>query len=145
MTGTCVLHIVPINSIRLPTVGNAPSLNTLARNPVIQCLRGRVPTPVFLDNPQSLTDPSFDPQINPPTPAHPGFEHELSLLTTVHGLVHGSERLPISYIIFFNTISCLYGCCCHLSNTLSNQFSVFVSLLMAGSFSLLPRNWWESG
>lgn len=88
MKGACILHIVPINSIRLPTVRNTPSLNTLARNPVIQCLRDRVPTPAFLDNPQSLTDPSFDLRINPPTPAHSGFVHELhslSLLTTVHG------------------------------------------------------------
>lgn len=40
----------------------------LARNPLI-LLWDRVPTPVFLDNPQSLTDPCFALQINPP-PQH---------------------------------------------------------------------------
>lgn len=54
MKGTCLLHIILINSIRLLSVINTPSLNTLTRHPLIQCLQDRVPTPVFLDNPQSL-------------------------------------------------------------------------------------------
>lgn len=77
MKGACLLHVVLISSIRLLTVMNTPSLNTLARNPLIQCLRHSVPTPVFLDNPQSLTDPRFNFWISPPAPAHSGFVNEL--------------------------------------------------------------------
>lgn len=81
MKGTCLFHIVLINSIRLLTVMNTPSLNTLTRHPLIQCLQDRVPTPVFLDNPQSLTDPCFNLRIRPFTPAHSGFVHELRSLS----------------------------------------------------------------
>jgi len=81
MKGTCLLHIVLINSIRLLTVMNTPSLNTLARNPLIQCIQDGVPTTVFLDDPQSLPDPCFNLQINPPTTAHSGFVHGLQSLS----------------------------------------------------------------
>lgn len=74
---TSLFHTVLISSIRLLTVMNPPSLNTLARNPLIQCLWHSVLTPVFLDNPQSWTNPCFSLWINPSTPAHFGFMDEL--------------------------------------------------------------------
>lgn len=43
LKGTCLLHIVLITSIHLLTVRNAPLLNTLARNPLIQCLQDKTP------------------------------------------------------------------------------------------------------
>lgn len=43
LKGTCLLHIVLITSIRLLTVRNTPPLNTLARNPLTQCLQDKSP------------------------------------------------------------------------------------------------------
>lgn len=95
MKGTCpLLHIVLINSIRLLTVMNTPSLNTLARNSLIRCFWDRVPTIALLDNPQSLTDPCFDLQRNLPIPARSGFVCEPhSSLSYLHSHNSGSSKI----------------------------------------------------
>lgn len=104
MKGTCpLLHIVLINSICLLTVINTPSLNTQARNSLIRCLWDRVPTTALPDNSQSLTDPCFDLQINPPIPTHSGFVHKPhNSLSYLHSYNSGSPQIKCfqhSYIL----------------------------------------------
>lgn len=120
MKGACLLHIVLISSIRLLTVMNTPSLNTLARNPLIQCLQHRVPTPVFLDNPQSLPDPRFSFWISPPAPAHSGCVNEPH--TSLPAAFSWLQTTQNSTSVFLHTWFCFYHSCCHLKDLLSNQF-----------------------
>lgn len=102
MKGTCLLHIVLITSIRLLTVRNTTLLNTLARNPLIQCLQDTVPTAVVPNNPPSFSNPCFNIQKNPPTSAHSGFVHGLSSLSLLPAFFRSPkiESLQISYLIF---------------------------------------------
>lgn len=102
MKGTCLLHIVLITSIRLLTVRNTTPLNTLARNPLIQCLQDTVPTAVVPNNPPSFSNPCFNIQKNPPTSAHSGFVHGLSSLSLLLAFFRSPkiESLQISYLFF---------------------------------------------
>lgn len=104
MKDISLFHTVLISSIRLLTVMNPPSLNTLARNPLIQCLWHSVLTPVFLDNPvldrsllQSLDKPfhssTFWLHGWTPQPLFQLHSHDFRLPQI--------ECLSISYIIFF--------------------------------------------
>lgn len=124
MKGACLLHIVLISSIRLLTVMNTPSLNTLARNPLIQCLRHSVPTPVFLDNPQSAWS-SLQFLDKPSCPSTfwlcERTPQPLSQLRSRDCRLPKIQR-QFSYIDIFNTWFCFCHSCCHLKDLLPNQF-----------------------
>lgn len=144
--GHLLLHLVLITSIRCSLLGTLPHQTPWPKPlPSFSASQTRVPPAQVPHFSPSFTNPCYNVQTNPPTSAHSAFVHGLSRLSLLPAFFRSSKmgNLPISYLIFFNALSCFYAHCCHLSKVFFPPVLSLFEPLTTGKFWLIPQKWWK--